>query len=117
MKFQHMKDKGHNYCVMTELHSTRRVEIFNPTINRVEKGMMVRVWDSHRSRSPKALNGDVVLEVDEENNQVLVQFNSEGTLQHSKWVDCSLIHVVWDVGGYEVAMKMLKSFTKFFKSI
>lgn len=88
----------------------RRTEVYHPTIDRVERGMMIRVW-THRRRNSTATWGEFVEQIDYEHGRVLVRTNIGGQLEHETWADIDDVRVVWSIGTYEEARRLIKSFT------
>ena len=74
-----------------------RIYIYNPTVDRIKRGMMIRVNAPGESGG---CTGEVVLEVDAPNDQVLVQGNTGGTEEWKRWYPVDQVQVVWDIGGY-----------------
>jgi hypothetical protein len=98
--------KGSNYIVPRN-DVASKCTIYNPTIDKVEKGMMVRYWTGPRSEQK---DGDIVLATNATNSTVLVQCNSGGRKQCSVWVSISRVHCVWSIGTYEQAMALIEAF-------
>jgi len=79
------------------------IEIHNPTIDHIERGMMMR----GRGEAENAL---LVLNVNPELNRVQALFSIGGTDEHKDWIDVKNIRMVWDIGGYEKAMHLIDQF-------
>lgn len=79
-----------------------QVYIYYPTIDRIERGMMIELIKSEGSV--------LVLDVNKEDELVLVWFYVGGTREHKSWVPLSDVKVIWDIGGYAKAVHMLDQF-------
>ena len=77
------------------------IEIQYPTVDRVKRGMMIRLKDD---------TGIMIVEVDTANQKVLVWDNIGGTEEFKEWHSINDVKMVWDIGGYEKAIHLIDQF-------
>lgn len=82
-------------------------EIFNPTIDKIEKGMMVRAWAANNGRETW---GTIVMDINTINKTVLIADSVCAPREFAKWVDISDVKQCWDIGGMHTALKLIQSF-------
>ena len=84
-------------------------EIHNPTIDKIQEGMMVRYGG-------KAMKGIIVAKIDIEKDQVLIGNSIGGTKEHWAWVPTNKINVVWSINKtFSEAMTEIDAFGKAIK--
>lgn len=86
-------------------------EIFNPTADRIERGMMIRVWNGKSPLTRKTFFDTTIIEsVNVEENTVSVRCSVGGTREHTRTHNVTDIECVWAIGGYDHAINLINAF-------
>jgi len=107
------KENWDRYKTRTEEPAYGNHYIYKPDIIDVEIGNMIRVKQDppEYCEFTNAYHyecGQMVVNVDYKNKQVLVKDKMGGTLENTKWYPIEDVLVTWNIGGYERAMKLHK---------
>lgn len=89
-----------------ERGSEGRVCIYNPTIDRIVRGMRISVWE----KGVPHPTGIIVESVDGEKEMIEVRHNIGGRLECVKRHSVKDVLVVWSLGSYEACIARIDQF-------
>ncbi len=106
MKLRHILESGER----TVKKAYGNEYINNPTIMDVERGDQIRVRGkpAHKNHEPYPGEKDwgvMVVDVDYKKGMILVVGYMGGKKEYKEWAHIDDVSVVWNIGGYEEAMK------------